>query len=284
MSQSFEQTKNIKASAYTATVCGTVLAVLLLLSWSVPTIEAPPTDEGVEVNLGFSDEGSGNIAPQVPGEPAPEAADNNNLAVNTSAASNSNPSETADPTDAEPSPTATATTPTTQPTTTNTVKNTNPSTANTPTPTPPKPKAQMGKYSGGNGQGGNNADSYNGVSNQGIAGGNGDQGKPNGNPNSNNYDGNGGTGGVTIRSGLNGRRFTKNVRFEDEFNENAKVAVDITVNATGTITKAVINPKGTTTANNNIKNIAIKRAYQLKMNAADDEGFGTIVFEFKLQQ
>ncbi|MFN4006570.1 MAG: hypothetical protein ACK4HE_03565 [Chitinophagaceae bacterium] len=282
MSQSFEQTKNIKATAYTVTICGAVLAVLLLLSWSVPKVEAPPTDEGVEVNLGFSDEGSGNIAPQVPGEPAPEAADNNNLAVNTSATTNTNPSATADPTDNEPSPTATATTPTTQTSTTNTVKNTNPTTANTPTP--PKPKAQMGKYSGDNGQGGNNADSYNGITNQGIAGGNGDQGRPNGDPNSNNYNGNGGTGGVTIRSGLNGRRFTKNVRFEDEFNENAKVAVDITVDAAGTITKAVINPKGTTTANTNIKNIAIKRAYQLKMNAADDEGFGTIVFEFKLQQ
>ncbi|MFW1568030.1 hypothetical protein ACEV9J_24020, partial [Vibrio parahaemolyticus] len=101
------------------------------------------------------------------------------------------------------------------------------------------------------GAGGNNADSYNKSNNQGIAGGKGDQGNPNGNPNSDSYTGNAASGnsgnGVTIRNGLDGRRITKLPSFEDDFNENAKVAVDITVDGSGAVTAATINPRGTTT-------------------------------------
>ena len=153
-------------------------------------------------------------------------------------------------------------------------------------PAPPKPKAL---YKGGttaNNAGGNGGDTYNGVRNQGITGGKGDQGKPNGNPASDSYTGNGGTGkgGVSIRSGLSGRRFTRLPSFTDEFNDNAKVAVDITVNAAGNITNAVVNPRGTTTTNRNILNIAVTKARQLKLNAGSaDEQTGTIVFDFKLR-
>ena len=40
--------------------------------------------------------------------------------------------------------------------------------------------------------------------------------------------------------------------FEDDFNENAKVAVDITVDAGGNVTSASVNPRGTTTTNANV--------------------------------
>ena len=122
--------------------------------------------------------------------------------------------------------------------------------------------------------------------NQGIAGGKGDQGKPNGNPASDSYTGNGGTGkgGVSIRSGLSGRRFTHLPSFTDEFNENAKVAVDITVNQSGNVIDATINPRGTTTTDQNIRGIALSKAKQLKLNAGTaDEQTGTIVFDFKLR-
>jgi hypothetical protein len=144
----------------------------------------------------------------------------------------------------------------------------------------------MGKYSGGTGSGGNNGDTYNGVKNQGVAGGTGDQGKPNGNPNSDSYTGNGGTGnsGVTIKSGLSGRRFAKLPSFEDEFNEPAKVAVDIMVDKNGNVTSAIVNPRGTTTTNSSIRNIALRKARELKLNAgSEDEQAGTIVFNFKLR-
>lgn len=127
---------------------------------------------------------------------------------------------------------------------------------------------------------------------QGIAGGKGDQGNPNGNPNSDSYKGNaasgnagsGGNGGVDIRSGLNGRRITRLPSFEDDFNENAKVAVDITVDRAGNVTQAMVNVRGTTTTNQNIRNIAIRKARSLKLNAGDaEEQTGTLVFSFKLR-
>ncbi|MBL0884361.1 MAG: energy transducer TonB, partial [Chitinophagaceae bacterium] len=120
----------------------------------------------------------------------------------------------------------------------------------------------------------------------------GDQGNPNGNPNSYSYKGNaasgnggaGGTGGVSIRSGLTGRSFRNIPSFEDDFNENAKVAVDVTVDKSGNVTMAVVNPRGTTTTNQNIRNIALRKARSLKMNAGNaDEQTGTLVFDFKLK-
>ncbi|MBA4139851.1 MAG: energy transducer TonB, partial [Segetibacter sp.] len=109
---------------------------------------------------------------------------------------------------------------------------------------------------------------------------------PNGNPNSDSYKGNASSGnsGVRIRSGLSGRRFTKLPSFEDDFNENAKVAVDITVDAGGNVTNAAVNPRGTTTTNASVRAIALRKARQLKLNAGgDDEQTGTIVFDFKLK-
>jgi hypothetical protein len=108
------------------------------------------------------------------------------------------------------------------------------------------------------------------------------------------YTGNGGNGtggpagargGVDIRSGLDGRRIAKLPSFEDDFNENAKVAVDIIVNSSGQVIGATVNPKGTTTTNANIRNIAIKKAKMLRLNAGTDpEQKGTIVFSFKIHE
>ena len=164
--------------------------------------------------------------------------------------------------------------------------NNNPSTKPLPSPTP---KAVFKGTTASTSKAGNNTDSYNGVANQGIAGGKGDQGKPNGNPNSDSYNGNAasgksGSGGVAIKNGLDGRRITKFPSFEDDFNENAKVAVDITVDQLGNIIAATINPKGTTTTNTNIRNIALQKARTLKLNSGPAETqTGTLVFSFILR-
>lgn len=284
MEQHFERQKNMQASGITAIVCLIVFLLFFFIRWTLPIVVPPPIDEGIEVNLGNSDFGSGDIQPMVPGDPAPESS--------TDAASTPPPAGQTDPVenteedndpDAAPlttpvkTPKATVPTPVTKPVTKTT----------TPAPPTPKPKATMGKqYTGGTGTGGNGADSYNNSKSQGNdASGSGDKGKPNGNPNSDNYTGSGrGAGGVSIRSGLSGRRFTKLPSFEDNFNENAKVAVDITVNKSGAVTLATINPKGTTTTNGNIRAIALRKARQLKLNAGnEEEQTGTIVFDFKVR-
>ncbi|HYK46041.1 MAG TPA: energy transducer TonB, partial [Parafilimonas sp.] len=148
-----------------------------------------------------------------------------------------------------------------------------------PTPTPPKPKAV---YAGGTsaGSGGNNADTYNNSRNQGIAGGNGDQGKPNGNPNSDSYTGNGGTGtaGISITNGLQGRRISSSAHFQDAYKYGGKVSVDVTVDENGSVTSARVKP-GSPFADLNA--IAVKRAYQLKFNKGDTPQSGTIQIIFQ---
>jgi len=283
----FEREKNLKATAYTALICAALFFLFFFLQWTLPQIPPPIVDEGIEVNLGNSETGLGDIAPQLPGTPS--NADQTNVSPPpSSAAVQPKQNITADENGDEEINNATKIV---KPeiknkpvTNTTAVKKHSENTVAAPAPKPVVPKAL---YKGGttNGNGGNNADSYNGVKDQGIAGGKGDQGKPNGNPNSDSYTGNGGTGksGVSIRSGLDGRRFSHFPSFQDEFNENAKVAVDITVDKAGNVINENLNLNGTTTTNTAIRNIALKKAKQLKLNAGtDDEQIGTIVFNFKV--
>ncbi len=293
MSASFEKEKNIKASIYTVFVCVLLFVLFFFLQWTLPQIPPPDFGEGIEVNLGNSETGSGDIAPQVPGEPS-ITEDNKPAPPKTSRAEANQPKINADEyADGDAPAINKVTKKVTKPITNTTAKNKTITKAvvTTPKPVPPKPKAI---FKGGTSttNSGNRADSYNGVKNQGIAGGKGDQGNPNGNPNSDSYQGNaasgnggaGGMGGVSIRSGLNGRKITKLPSFEDEFNENAKVAVDITVDKAGNVIKAVVNPRGTTTTNSNIQNIAVRKARGLKMNSGTaDEQTGTLLFNFRLR-
>ncbi len=307
MSPAFEREKNIKAATYTAIVCTMLLIIFFFAKWTLPQIVQPPLQEGIEVNLGDNDEGSGDVAPQVPGEPAAAKEEN---ASPPPPATRSQPPEqeeniNGDENEADDAPvvnktikpvekhtTAPKTTPVKQRENTPPVVRSTPAKTQAhtqpvlnPAPAPPKAKA-LYKGGSGNGAGGNGADTYNGVRNQGTAGGRGDQGNPNGNPNSDSYKGNASSGnsGVRIRSGLSGRRFTRLPSFEDDFNENAKVAVDIRVDKSGNVIAAVVNPRGTTTTNGTIRSIATRKALQLKLNAGDeDEQTGTILFDFKLK-
>lgn len=289
--QEFERQKNLKALGLTIAVCAILFLLMFLISWTLPQPEQPIADEGIEVNLGNSDQGLGTIAPEVPGEMS--NSDETNIQSPKAAPAQAEPEESKEVVEnndndvpvihtspkPEKKPTPAAELPKAKKTTTQPV-------VVASTPKPPAPKAV---YKGGttpNPSGGNGGDSYNGVRNQGIAGGNGDQGKPNGNPASDSYTGNGGTGkgGVSIRSGLSGRKFTHLPSFTDDFNQNAKVAVDITVNSSGNVIQAMVNPRGTTTTNANIRNIAVTKARQLKLNSSNaEEQTGTIVFDFKLR-
>ncbi len=294
MAASFEKEKNIKASAYTGTICILLFLLFFLLQWTLPQIPAPIFGEGIEVNLGNSETGLGNVAPQIPGGPS-LTEDTRTAPPKTTQEATQQPKINTDEYADGDAPTVNkekakaATKPVINPAPA--VKKTMPAAVTNPTPAPPKPKAV---FKGGTSttSSGNKADSYNGVKNQGIAGGKGDQGNPNGSPNSDSYKGNaasgnggnGGNSGVSIRSGLDGRRITKLPSFEDDFNENAKVAVDITVDKAGNVTMAIVNQRGTTTTNQNVRNIALRKARSLKLNSGNtDEQTGTLVFNFKLR-
>jgi hypothetical protein len=283
----FEKEKNLKASAYTAGICVLLALMLVFVSWQLPEIAAPdpPLDQqGIEVNLGTDETGFGTDQPLLPGDPAPET-----VAAPPQTTADDAASDNADDDPSSDVAVAKSEKPKTiikKPVeeVKKTVATTKPVT--NPTPAPPKPKAVFnGKTaSNSNGTGGNGADSYYKGSNQGIAGGKGDQGKPGGSPTSDSYTGNGkGNGGIRISSGLGGRRITSIPNFEDEFNENAKVAVDVVVDASGRVISATINPRGTTTTNANIRAIAKRKAVSLKFNAGADEQNGTLIFDFKLK-
>lgn len=291
MSANFERDKNIKASAYTGVICGSLFLLFFSLQWTLPQIPAPDFGDGIEVNLGNSETGMGDIAPQIPGDPS--VAEDSKTAPPKSIqeatplpkmqtdeyadgdAPSVNDAKSKPVTKAVINPPAA-------------VKKISTVTVTHPIPASPKPKALF-KGGANTTSSGNRADSYNGVKNQGIAGGKGDQGNPNGNPNSDSYKGNaasgtGGNGGVSIRSGLDGRRITKLPSFEDDFNENAKVAVDITVDKAGNVIQAIVNQRGTTTTNQQVRNIALRKARGLKLNSGSEEAqTGTLVFNFKLR-
>lgn len=274
MDLSFEKEKNIKAASITGAITIVLFLIFFYVHYSKPIPPEPITGEGIEVNLGNSETGFGTIAPESPGKEASKQQTSASKTINNNTA---------------------PITPTTNPSEEDiavnnnkkTASNNTPITENKPLPSP-TPKAIFKGNTTANNNGGNNNDSYNGVLNQGIAGGKGDQGKPNGNPNSDSYNGNAangknGMGGVVIKNGLDGRRITKFPNFEDDFNENAKVAVDITVDQLGNIIAASINPKGTTTTNTTIRNIALQKAKKLKLNSGTAEAqTGTLIFSFIL--
>lgn len=265
-----DRKKNLEAGAYTALILVALALLLFLASWQLPNpVEPDPPLElqGIEVNLGTVESAFGNDQPMEPGEPAEQTA-----------SSPAQPAEeqgdnTADDPDSDV-PVAK-----TQPNKTTTKP------VVTSTPAPPKPKVTMPGRTAANSTGstGNAADSYQKGKNQGIGKGDGDMGAPGGDPNSDSYSGNGrGNGGVRIKSGLGGRRVTSVPNFRDDFNENAKVAVDVTVDASGRVISTRVNLNGTTTANKKTQAIALETASKLRFNAGSGEQSGTLIIELKV--
>lgn len=289
MNDHFEAQKNMKASGYTALICGLLLVVLLFVKWTLPEIPPPPMEEGIEVNLGNSDQGLGTNQPFLPGKPSPS--DRQAYTPPKASVVKNDDVKDVETDDKDPDAPAIVKPTVTKPNATKVpekevVKNTpvkNSEPVSTPTPPAPKPKAVF-KGVNGSGTGGNEADSYKKGGNEGIAGGSGDQGRPGGDPDSKNYSGPGGSGnsGVSISRGLQGRRITGLPSFEDDFNENAKIAVDIKVDENGRVISATYQPRGSTTSNASLKAIAIRKAGQVKFNSGG-ESAGTLIFNFKLR-
>ena len=296
MSQ-FEREKNIKAGTITTVVCGVLLLLFFIVSWTSPQEILLPVEEGIEVNLGNSDQGSGDIQPLIPDPPASEEKEINTppktqiTQVEEAKDVETDDNDKESPNVSVPKPAVPKPENTNIPKKENTTpvkaKTAKPQIVENPKPVERKPAAVY-KGGDGTGKGGNNSDTWNNSRNQGIAGGTGDQGKINGNPNSDSYDGNAGSGrsGVSISRGLQGRRITRLPSFEDEFNENAKIAVDIKVDKAGNVMSATYQPRGSTSSDAGMKEIALRKARLLKFSASADDTeqqIGTIIFNFRLK-
>lgn len=281
MSAEFERQKNTKATAYTAGIAGALLLLFILVKWDLPTLPPVPTEEFIEVNLGSGDLGSGNDQPLLPGEPAPAVQEAYNPPTPVqSQVSDAKDVETDDREDndapvikrpAVSKPNATK------------IDNDNKVVKTTPNPqpivtqAPPKPKAVLGRTVGGNGNGGNGAETYKPGTGEGIAGGSGDQGRPGGEPNGRNYSGAPRNFGVKV---LN----IPAQSFEDDFNENAKIAMDIVTDGNGKVVSANYQPRGSTTSNPQMVSIARRRAFELRnIGSGDGPQKGTVIFNFKVR-
>ena len=283
----FEAEKNRKALLYTAIVCGLFLMLAIFYTWQTQVPQIPPTLDLIAINLGNDQEGMGDVQPLVKGERAP---DNQSVASHQSARKvHEEPSQNI-PADESNDATAAPVVKSeknnekakelNKESTVKNTKNIHPSPIVNPNPAPPKPKIPL--YKGGNGTGGNGAPEDNGYRNQGYKPGNGDAGSPDGKPDA--YGSSpGGRSGVSVFRGLSGRRPIHFPNMQGDFNENAKVYVDIQVNSSGSVTSAVIS-RGTTTSNSSLRNTAIEKAKQLKFPPAQsDIESGTILFIFVLK-
>ncbi len=285
----FESKKNWQATSYTAAVLAVLLLLFIFYRWPLTSFTTPILEEGIEVNLGNSDQGLGDDQPFEPGSPAP--ADQQAYTPPAPAEPEKEAVKDIATDDKDEEAPVIKKPPVTKPEATKvpekeTVKTTPPKKTAPlapPAPVVPKPKAVF-KGVNGTGTGGNEADQYKKGGNQGIAGGTGDQGRPGGDPDSKNYTGGGrGNSGIFISKGLQGRRITGTPSFEDEFNEKATIFIDIRVDEAGRVTSASFQPRGSTTSDPGLTAIAKRKAMQVKFSPGDIESSGTIQFNFKLK-
>ncbi|MBD0297912.1 MAG: hypothetical protein ICV84_22405 [Flavisolibacter sp.] len=281
MDAHFERQKNIKAAAITGGVAGALFLLFILIRWDLPTITPPVTEEIIDINLGSGDAGFGSNQPQLPGEPAAAAqtAYTPPQPVHATAThvkdveTDDRPENDAPvlhkPANAKPDATEID-----KPSKT---VNSKPTSEPVATQAPPQPKAVLGRTVGGNGNGGNGADRYEKGGNEGIAGGTGDQGRPGGDPNGRAYSGTPRNFGVKVFN-------IPAQSFEDDFNENAKIAMDIVTDGNGKVISATFQPRGSTTSNRQMIDIARRRAFELKnISTGDGPAKGTVIFNFKVK-
>jgi len=287
INHSFEAEKNRKALFYTLISCGLFLMLAIFYTWPMKIPPTPVVQDLIQINLGNEQEGMGDVQPMVKGERAP---DNESVASRESShrvreepsqniKADESKDETAAPVVKSEKQNKKAKI-VNKEVITRASRNIHPSPIVNPHPAPREPKIPL--YKGGNGRGGNGATADNGFRNQGYKPGNGDAGSPNGNPDS--YgDSPTGRSGMSVVRGLSGRRPVHFPNMQGDFNENAKVYVDIQVNAAGKVISAVVS-RGTTTSNPALRNTALEKARELKFPPAQsDLESGTILFVFVLK-
>jgi hypothetical protein len=129
---------------------------------------------------------------------------------------------------------------------------------------------------GGNGTGGNGADTYKAGTGEGIAGGNGDQGRVGGSPTGTSYTGQPKRLGARIVS-------IPTKSFEDDFKESGKVMLDIVVNENGRLVSATYQPRGSSISNRNQISIAQRRAAELDYPKYEGGFRQTLQFDFQVR-
>lgn len=260
-----QRERKSRIAAILGTLVFHILLVLALLFMAFRTPLPLPGEEGVEVNLGYSDDGMGDIQPE-------EAA----LLQNTA------PSQPAPSADEESVTENNTETPAIEKINKKTSKETSkPVVINKPQPEVPKQPTvnQNALYKGKSTQ------SKPGGS-QGITGKPGDQGNPNGTPGSTNYEGSGGKGnGISYDLGGRGARSLPKPTYNSP--EQGIIVVSIKVDQNGNVTYASAGAKGTTITEISLRQQAELAAKKTKFAPdpnAPEEQRGTITYKFVKMQ
>lgn len=114
----------------------------------------------------------------------------------------------------------------------------------------------------------------------------GNQGRPDGSLESNNYTGTGAGGGNGVALNLSGRKFLTLPKIQDDGQTSGKITVDITVDKTGTIITAKAGGRGTTISNAALWNKCERAVLGCKLNAitnGPEIQAGSIIFTFILE-
>jgi len=229
-------------------IVGTVifhaLVLICFIFFGFTTPLPLPEEEGIEVNLGNSDEGMGDIEPV---NPLSEQSVNYNGGSNDNENITQNSEETA-----------------------NLNKNKN-----------NKNNTQLQEENIDKTIAYNKNKNTNGGS-QGITGKPGNQGNPNGNPNSNNYTGNSPNGnGISFK--LNDRKSKSLPKPNYHSKDEGQVVVSIWVDKNGNVTKAQAGARGTTTTSTVLWKLAEDAAKRSKFDGKSDapeEQKGSITYNF----
>jgi hypothetical protein len=264
LSNNEQKERKFRIAAIAGTIVFHALLLLTLLLLALRTPLPLPSEEGVEVNLGYSDDGMGDLQPEVPAlspaaapPPSQAKADDQYVTENT-----------------EEAPVIEKVKKKTEKT------NPSPVTKSTTVEKPKEPVVnQKALYPGKSKQtseGGN----------QGITGKPGDQGKENGTPGSPNYTGNGGKGnGISYDLGGRGAQSLPKPTYNSP--EQGKIVVSIKVNRQGQVTYASAGAKGTTISEINLRqqaeNAARKTLFAPDANAPEEQR-GTITYVFVKQK
>lgn len=229
------------------------IVAIVLLSFGYDPPDPPIPEEGVEVNLGDSDFGSGD-------DPKPSSTASSYAPP---AAQNQVATQQAEPTPSLDASSVQG----------NTV---NPAVTEQPTVENKEPEINKNALFTGR------RNQSSGSGSQGQSSGSGDQGKPTGSPNSNNYGGNGGGNG---NFSLSGRSKVALPAPEYGTNDQGTVVIQIWVDRSGKVTRAEFQPKGSNTQNGYLVSQAKAAAMRARFNAdagAPEEQKGTITYIFKM--
>ena len=254
--------KKDKGIAVAATIVVHALAVLVLVLMAFKTPTPLPAEEGVEVNLGSSDEGLGEIQPEkLESQKKSTTSPQTKQETSKSEEKNITDDNSENPPINEPKKTKTKTEPKEQP---KKEENKYYKASNNPDPSNINDSEEKSSES--------EHDLTKLTTSEGNTKGSDDQGKINGSKDSKNHDGNGGKG--TVNVGYNDKRGSKDLpKPSENFPEQGDVTIKIWINRNGSVTKAEIDRKYTNVINSTqreqARQAALRSTFVSDSNAPD---------------